>query len=163
MFFSILTVVRCSDTSLTLQTFRNRRAACEQLLDKALGAQVVAVINAIGTRGISSDEEMPVPSGHGKQFATFDKPWRAQALVSLYRHLDTVHAATRNPNGNPIRTRHHTFRTRENMVVPKELPKDCYNPLYLDHLEPRERHLVRPGPSCGIEELYRRVRTCGLG
>ncbi|KAL1937533.1 hypothetical protein VTO73DRAFT_13119 [Trametes versicolor] len=73
-------------------TFRNRRAACEQLLDKALGAQVVAVINAIGTRGISSDEEMPVPSGHGKQFATFDKPWRAQALEPQ-RQPDTHEAS----------------------------------------------------------------------
>lgn len=120
------------------------------------------MVNDIGTQGISSDEEVPVPSGRAKEFATFDKPWRSQALVHLYRHLDMVHAATRNPNGNPIRTRYHTPRVREDMAIPQGLPVDCYDGLYIAALPPREKLRLRPGPRCSLEELYMRVRTSGM-
>ncbi|KAI0703514.1 hypothetical protein C8T65DRAFT_696744 [Cerioporus squamosus] len=69
-------------------TFRNRRDAA-QYLPIPESSQVYDIVSQVG---------------QGRQYATFDKPWRASSLVHLYRHLDLVHAATRNPNGNPIRT-----------------------------------------------------------
>lgn len=120
------------------------------------------MIDTVGTQGISSDEEVQIPGETGKRFAVFDKPWRSQALVNLYRYLDMIHAATRNPNGNPIRARYHTHRVRQGLIVPKRLPADCYNHRYLNNLEPLDRHLIRPGPNCGVEDLYMKVRMSGL-
>lgn len=116
----------------------------------------------MGTAGISSDEEIPSHPGQGRQYATFDKPWRAQALVHLYRHLDLIHAATRNPNGNPIRTRHRTLRVRQSMTPPKGLPIDCYNPLFLNRCTPLDMQVLRPRPPIGVDELWIRVQSHGI-
>lgn len=100
-------------------------------------------------------------AGHGRQYATFDKPWRAESLVHLYRHLDLIHAATRNPNGNPIRVRHRTIRVHEPMTVPKGLPVDCYNALFLNRCSALDRQMLRPKPAIGVDELWIRVQGHG--
>ena len=82
-------------------------------------------------------------------------------LVNIYRFLDMVHAATRNPNGNPIRTRYQTAEVRENVVVPKFLPIDCYDPLYLETLSDVDRHLLQPASRYGLEALYMSMRAAG--
>lgn len=152
----------CDILTVATQTFINRRDAASRIRDHDIATRVYSLVNAIGTQGISSDEEIPLPAGNGKQYSTFAKPWRREALVSLYRHLDLIHAATRNPNGNPIRTRLRTAMVHEDMVIPPKLPEDCYDMLYLStHRNPTEVHLLRRGPPCGIEELWMGVQAAG--
>ncbi|RPD52503.1 hypothetical protein L227DRAFT_568553 [Lentinus tigrinus ALCF2SS1-6] len=139
-------------------TFRNRRDAARYIQTPDSG-KVYDLMKAIGTVGISSDEEIASPPGQGRQYATYDKPWRASSLVHLYRHLDLIHAATRNPNGNPIRTRHRTLRVREPMTVPDGLPIDCYSPLFLNRCSALDMQMLRPKPPVGVDELWMRTRT----
>ena len=77
----------------------------------------------------------------------------------MYRHLDLIHDAMRNPNGNPIRTRHRTLRVRQPMTVPDGLPIDCYNPLFLNRCSNLDIQMLRPKPPIGIDELWMRVQT----
>lgn len=112
----------------------------------------------IGTAGISSDEEIPRVNGEMRRYGVFLKPWRADALLHLYRHLDLIHAATRNPNGNPIRTRVQLMRTRGSGKVPKKLPLDCYNPLFLREATILEREFLEPRADYGVENLLSAVR-----
>ncbi|KAJ2998723.1 hypothetical protein NUW54_g7007 [Trametes sanguinea] len=153
---------RHARNSRVATTFRNRRAAATRIADHRLGALLTELMDTVGTQGISSDEEVPAPPGTGKVFATFDKPWRQKALVGIYRHLDTIHASTRNPHGNPIRVRYHTSRIRDTMVVPKHLPADCYDPLYLRSLEPSTTYCLRTRPPVGVEELYLALKTSSI-
>ncbi len=139
----------------------NRRNAASHIPNHELATRVYNLVDTIGSQGISSDEEVPAPAGRGKEYAAFAKPWRRQALIHLYRYLDLVHATTRNPNGNPIRTRYRTARVREDLVVPPKLPEDCYDTLYLTTRPPAEVHLLRPAPPCGIEELWMSVQAIG--
>lgn len=144
----------------TMQTFRTRRDAAQHLPIPD-SSHVYNLIKTIGTAGISSDEEVPALPGQCRQYATFDKPWWATALVHLYRHLDLIHASTRNPNGNPIRLRHRTLRVRENMTVPKGLPIDCYNRVYLNRCSALELQMLRPKGAIGLSELWARVQAHG--
>ncbi|KAI0745550.1 hypothetical protein C8Q76DRAFT_688603 [Earliella scabrosa] len=142
-------------------TFRNRRDAA-RYLPPPDSAKVFNLIKEVGTVGISSDEEIPSLPGQGRQYATYDKPWRAQALVHLYRHMDLIHAATRNPNGNPIRVRHRTLRVRQSVAAPKGLPIDCYDSLFLNRCTPLDIQVLRPRPPVGVDELWMRVQAHGM-
>ncbi|KAI0323430.1 hypothetical protein GY45DRAFT_1341449 [Cubamyces sp. BRFM 1775] len=148
--------------SRTGTTLRNRRSAASHIPDPRVSAKAIALIDLVGSQGISSDEEVTIPGHYGKSYAVFSKPWRPPALVNVYRHLDMVHAATRNPIGNPIRTRYLTANVRSKVVVPKFLPIDCYDPLYLQTLSDVERHLLQPKPAFGVEELCMNLRALGL-
>lgn len=140
-----------------MQTFRNRRNAAMHL-PAPLGVLVYELVDMIGTAGISSDEEVETLLGQGRQYAIFEKPWRPSALIHLYRHLDLIHAATRNPNGNPIRTRHRTHRVRRKTMAPIGLPIDCYDPLYITRCTRMERTLLQAKPRIGLDDLLLRVQ-----
>ena len=140
-----------------MKTYRNRRDAAQHI-PTPHAARVFGVIEKVGTAGISSDEEIQTLPGQGRQYATFDKPWRTASLVHLYRHMDLIHAATRNPNGNPIRIRHRTPRVHQPMNVPKGLPIDCYDPLFLNRCSALDKQVLRPGSPVGIDELWMKLQ-----
>jgi hypothetical protein len=121
---------------------------------------LVRLITRIGSAGISSDEE--IAGVHPRQYAIFEKPWRAEALCHLYRHLDLIHAANRNPNGNPIRTRHRTMRTHQGIKPPKKLPEDCFNGMYLRQISRLEREFLKMTGSVGIEALLSEVQRLAI-
>ena len=113
---------------------------------------------AVGTEGVSSDEEGE-PSlrrgGRAREYLVFDKPWRAKHLVDIYRWLDRKHMETRNIQGAPIRTR--VFRpgvTRGDAVVPRGLPLDCYDKVYLRSLSCVQRRVLHPEPAASVEGLW---------
>ncbi|TFK83808.1 hypothetical protein K466DRAFT_567606 [Polyporus arcularius HHB13444] len=60
-------------------TYRNRRDAAQHL-PVPESSQVYDIVAQVGTAGISSDEEIATIPGQGRQYATFDKPWRATSL-----------------------------------------------------------------------------------
>ncbi|RDB30751.1 hypothetical protein Hypma_005819 [Hypsizygus marmoreus] len=139
-------------------TYRNRRDAAA-ILPASVAGPLVRLVEDVGTAGISSDEEMP--GVRPRQYRIFEKPWRSDALCHLYRHLDLIHAANRNPNGNPIRTRHRTMRTRGSAKPPKGLPKDCLNSRYLDQITILEREFLQMTHACGIERMLTEVQRLG--
>ena len=74
-------------------------------------------------------------------------------MVHLYRHLDLIHAATRNLNGNPIRTRHLTGMRRGVVDIPRGLPQDCYDAQYLNGRPHLELYLLQPEPPIGLADI----------
>ncbi|KAI0365294.1 hypothetical protein BV20DRAFT_982669 [Pilatotrama ljubarskyi] len=154
---------RSSRNSRIGTTYRNRRDAAAHIPIPDLAARVYNIVAEIGRGGISSDEEVQLPFGDpgGRRYATFDKPWRPEALVHLYRHLDLIHAVTRNPNGNPIRRRIRTQRVHADLTVPKGLPIDCYNQLYMHSRPSLERFTLKPKPRSGNRTRLRRPWLVG--
>ena len=153
---------QASPTILSLtfphQTFRNQRAVAAYIQEPCLAAHVHNLVAAVGTEGISSDEEGE-PShdrwGRAREYLVFDKPWHAKHLVDIYCWLDRKHAETRNIQGAPIRTR--IFRpsvTQGNTAVPRGLPIDCYNGVYLHSLPSVQRRTLRPEPAVNVESLW---------
>ncbi|RDB14507.1 hypothetical protein Hypma_016611 [Hypsizygus marmoreus] len=137
------------------QTYRNRRDAAA-LLPPVIARPLVDLVQRIGTAGISSDEE--IPGARPRQYTIFEKPWRADALCHLYRHLDLIHAANRNPNGNPIRTRHRSLRTRGSQKPPKGLPADCFNSRYLGQITRLDKEFLCMTGTFGVERLLTEVQ-----
>jgi hypothetical protein len=115
-------------------------------------------VELVGTAGISSDEQLVTSIGQPRQYAIFEKPWRSDALCTLYRHLDLVHAVSRNPNGNPIRTRVRTLQVRQRRKVPPGLPRDCYSDVYLDNCTVMQRELIDAGKPYGVKQLLAEVQ-----
>ena len=140
------------------QTFRNRCAAAAYIQNPRLATRVHDLVAAVGTEGISSDEEGE-PShgrrGRAREYLVFDKSWRAKHLVEIYRWLDRKHAETRNIQGAPIRTR--IFQpgiTRRDAAVPRGLPIDCYDGVYLRSLPGVQRRTLHPEPAVNVESLW---------
>ena len=113
---------------------------------------------AVGTEGISSDEEGEPSRGRrgwAQEYLVFDKPWCAKHLVDIYHWLDRKHAETRNIQGAPIRTR--IFRpsvTRGDTAIPRGLPIDCYDGVYLRSLPGVQCRTLHPEPAVNVESLW---------
>lgn len=47
------------------------------------------------------------------------------------------------------------------MTVPKGLPIDCYDPLYINRCTALDMQMLRPKPPVGLDELWMRVQAQG--
>jgi len=104
----------------------------------------MCIVDALGTAGMSSDEDMD----ENESYAIISKSnWRPAKITHLLRLLELGHKR-RNllKPGKPFRTR--TSQPNDNRISarqpPSRLPRNCYKDEYIKSLLPFDRDVLDP-------------------